>query len=282
MSAITKMILAAASKLPPFPKVAQKVMELLRDPDVSVDELVDVVQMDPTLTANVLKAVNSPIFGVIQKVNNLPQALALLGNETFSEVVFTSASAKLLGQNQSGYDLDQGELWQHSLAVALMSQLVCGHLEVRQSQTLYTAALLHDIGKVALSTFVERKYQQILDDVKQGESFLEAERAVLGMDHAELGAKMVESWNLSEQMAELIRYHHDASARPENTDLAILYVSNVACQMIGLGGGADGVPVRWQEPAIEKLGLKAIDLEVLMAELAFQLDRAQSLLTLSG
>ncbi len=283
MSSLTKMILAAAAKLPPFPQVAQKVMALLDDPDVAVDALVEVVQMDPTITANVIKAANSPIYGLVHKVDNLAQALALLGNETFAEIVFTSASAKLLGREQPGYDLDQGDLWKHSLAVALMTQVICENVGRPPSSVLYTAALLHDIGKVALNRFVHSKYQQILEDVeKKGIPFLAAEREVLGLDHAELGARMVLDWNFSQEMAELIRCHHDPSPHPKDFDLAVLYIANTACQMIGLGGGADGVSPRWQEEAMELVGIKHFDLDLAMAELLIRLDKAEAMLGLSG
>ncbi len=282
MSSLTEMILTAAAKLPPFPQVAQKVMTLLENPDVAVSSLVEVVQMDPSLTAGVLKAVNSPIYGLVRKVDNLAQALALLGNKTFSEVVFASASAQLLNKEQPGYDLDQGDLWKHSLSVAMMTQVICEHVGRTPSSALYTAALLHDIGKVALSRFVHSKYQQILKEVERGVPFLEAERSALGLDHAELGARMVQDWNFSPEMAELIVFHHDPSPRLHNTDLAALYVANTACQMMGLGGGADGVSESWNEKAMEATGLKEEDLELLMAELLLRLDKAEAVLGLSG
>jgi len=282
MKMVTKMILAAASKLPPFPQAAQKVIELLQDPDVGVDRLVEVVKLDPSLTADVLKAVNSPLYGLLTKVDNLSQALTLLGNKTFSEIVFTSASAKLLGQEQAGYDLEQGELWQHSLATALMTQIIARETGRTAGPALYTAALLHDIGKVVISSFVRNKYEEIKELIAGGLPFLEAERKVLGLDHAELGSRMASEWNFSEEMINLIQYHHRPEQRPDWGDLAILYAANVTCQMIGLGGGADGVSPAWDEAALNLLGIQENGLQIMMADLRINLDQAESLLTLTG
>jgi putative nucleotidyltransferase with HDIG domain len=281
MKMVTKMILSAASKLPPFPQAAQKVIELLQDPDVGVDKLVEVVKIDPSLTADVLKAVNSPLYGLLTKVDNLSQALTLLGNQIFSEIVFTSASAKLLGKEQPGYDLEQGELWQHSLATALMTQIIAQETGRASGPALYTAALLHDIGKVVISSFVGNKYQEIKDLIAEGQPFLEAERKVLGLDHAELGARMAKEWHFSEEMINLIQDHHHPERNPEWIDLAILYVANVACQMIGLGGGADGVSPVWDETAMGLLDIKEESLQTMMADLRINLDQAESVLTLS-
>lgn len=282
MKMTTKMIINAARKLPPFPQAAQKVLDLLDDPDVGVDKLVDVVEMDPNLTISVLRAVNSPMYGLVNRVDNLPQALALIGNIAFAEIVFTTAAAFVLGDEQTGYELDRGDLWKHSLSVAYMTKILCAQIGHKPGPALYTAALLHDIGKVVISTFVEAKYQEIKKLVKKGRPFLEAERDVLGLDHAELGGVMAQDWRFSEDMIKLIRSHHQPSAEPDWIDLALLYTANVACQMIGLGGGADGVSPQWDQAALKLIGLTEGQLMDSMADLQIKLNDAESILGLGG
>ncbi|MCB2186193.1 MAG: HDOD domain-containing protein [Deltaproteobacteria bacterium] len=279
---ITKLIRRAAAQLPPFPRVAEKVLQLLQDPDVGVGSLVEVVQLDASLTSNILKVVNSPVYGVIHRVDNLSQALAILGNRPFAEVVFSSASAELLSQRQAGYDLDKGELWQHSLATALMTQVLAEQVGHTPGPSLYTGALLHDIGKVVLSQFVSNKYEMILEEVRQGRPFLEAERDILGLDHAELGYEIAKGWHFSQDMCDLIRYHHDPAPKRGSRDLAVLYVANVACQNLGLGGGADGVAQAWDEDALASLGLTELGLQLALADLQLRLAEAESLLGMAS
>ncbi|MBW2619457.1 MAG: HDOD domain-containing protein [Deltaproteobacteria bacterium] len=282
MSELMDKILAKVTKLPPFPKVLDKVLSLLDDPDVAVGELVEVVQLDPSLTANVLQQVNSAYYGLPRQVNNLDQALAYLGNERFQEVVTASAAVRILAGEQPGYDLPQGQLWRHSIAVAMMTQVLAQQAGVKPGSALYTAALLHDIGKVVLSSFVGDRISVILEAVDQGASFLEAEKEILGLDHAAVGGRIAQEWRFSDEMVELIAFHHEPEKRPESEDLALLYLADLACQLLGLGVGVDGLAYRGRQAAMKKFGFKEKDLELAMAELHQNLSRAEVLLEMDS
>lgn len=282
MSLTLEGILTAASKLPPFPKVAQKIQVLLSDPYVSASRLAEVAQLDPALTANVLKAVNSAYYSLPRKVENVNQALAYLGNQQFQEVVWMSAAVRFLFREQPGYGLSRGDLWQHSLATAMMTQILAGRSGLHNpSPALYTSALLHDIGKVILSSFVQDQVKSIIKLVDEGASFIEAERQVLGLDHAQLGGQVAKKWEFSQEMVDLITYHHQPDAKPDWPELAILYLANLTAQMLGIGGGVDGLATRGQVSALKLVQLKERDLELAMAELQEHLTRAEAMLNLS-
>jgi len=278
MSLLVEQILAAVSKLPPFPQVAQTVIGLLDDPDVGVDKLVEVVQLDSSLTANVLKMANSAFYSLPRKVDNLGQALTYLGNKSFRDVVMTSISARLLREAQPGYDMSRGDLWHHSLATALMTQVMCEQAGHKPGPALYTAALLHDTGKVVLSSFIQDKVPQILAEVEQGLSFLEAEQKIIGLDHAQLGGRIAQAWRFTPEMEALISFHHQPEQRPEWVDLAILYLANLVCRLMGMGGGVDGLAYHGRKMSMKLLGFKEKNLELAMAELQPRLERAESML----
>ena len=272
-----KEIVASISNLPPFPKVAQRLMGMTENLDVGADKLAAVVQLDASITANVLKMINSPIYALPRKVENMEQALAFLGTEKFREVVLTSFTSGILSDSQPGYDMPAGELWRHSLATALMTKILARRAGYKPGSALYTSALLHDIGKVALSTFVQDKVPAILDLVDKGSSFLEAESQILGLDHAKLGALIAKSWRFTDDMVDLIGFHHQPEKRADWPDLALLYLSNIICGLMGLGVGVHGLAVRSKEEALKLMGLKQADLEHSMLELHDQLGQAESL-----
>ncbi len=283
MITLLQRILNAASQLPPFPKVALRVLEMISDP-INVDgrELVKVVGMDANLTANVLKAANSAYFALPDRVDNLAQALRILGLTNFQEIVMAMASAPILGREQSGYQLPRGELWRHSLATALMTNIISERVKHKPGPALYTAALLHDIGKVALGAFVQEKAALVLKAVSAGKSFLEAERLVLQMDHAEIGEHIVKHWNFSHEMADLIACHHDPRRKPESVEAAILYLSNLLCQLYGAGGGLDGLAYAGHQAVMSLLHLKEKDLESAMADLHLGLSKAEDMIGLAS
>lgn len=280
MSELLDDIMASAASLRPFSKVAHKALALLEDPDVSVARLLEVISLDTALTAAALKAANSARYGRPQGVDTLKQALSLLGNQVFKEIVFVSASAPVLGSEQPGYDLSAGDLWKHSVATSLMTQVLCERVKHVPGSALFSAGLLHDLGKSVLGTYVHERASQVQEEVRRGRTFLEAERAVLGVDHAELGARIAEAWSFSPAMVELIRYHHEPDARPDSLDVAILSLANLLCQMYGLGGGADGLVQRASKSVLVRLDLHHRDVEAVLAELHVRTARAAGLLAL--
>ena len=281
MTDLVGRILTAASELPAFPRVARKVMELLADPDVGVEQLNRVIELDPALTGNVLKAANSVLYKSPRKLDNLSQAMTFLGNNKFREVVLTSASVELMKRDQPGYDLSPGDLWRHSLATALMCLILCERIGRKPGPALYTAGLMHDVGKIIMSPFVGDKIGQILSLVEQDRTFVEAEREILQIDHAELGGQIAANWRFSKNLISLISFHHDSERASQDMELAILFLANLVCQMYGLGGGVTGLAYRAKESVIKFVGLTEKDLELAMADLHDQLDAAEELLELA-
>lgn len=284
MNPTVERILASAAALKPFPKVAQRALALLDDPLVSATKLVDVISLDAALTVAVLKAANSAALARTRQVADLKQALALLGNARFRELVFASAAVPFLSAAHAGYQLSAGELWRHSVATALLAQQLARQaaLPPEDVATLFTAGLLHDLGKSILSQYVQAGTGDIMALVKeQGRSFLDAELAVLGMHHAELGALVAERWNFAPGLVELIRYHHEPELKPDSKPLAALHVANALTQLFGVSTGVDGLIQRGHEASVKALGLTRKDLEVALAELPGKLGEADSLLQMA-
>jgi len=226
----------------------------------------------------VLKAANSASFARTRQVDDLRQALSLLGNGRFRELVFASAAAPFLASSQVGYQLSPGDLWRHSVATSLLAQELAMTAKLDAGPLLFTAGLLHDLGKAVLSEYVEAGAGDILTLVKtQGRTFLEAELEVLGMHHAELGARVAERWNFSPELVELIRFHHEPELRPQSKPLAALHVANALTQLSGVSAGVDGLAQRSHEASVTLLGLTRKDLEASLAELHSKLAAAESL-----
>jgi putative nucleotidyltransferase with HDIG domain len=274
-------ILAKIEKLPPMPQAVQRVAALLQDPDVSASRLIEAVHLDPALTANVLRMCNSAYYGTLRRVTSLGQALTLIGNHGLMDMIIAQGSSVYFRRDNLGYDLARGQLWRHSVAVALASQILSRRLTGRGDAALYTAALLHDIGKVVLSEFVAEGFQEIEDLVRdKGYSFEEAEKAVVGIDHAELGGRICELWNFPAQLVSAIRNHHHPVGSGADTTGDLVCLSDLMCLMLGIGVGADGLAYHGGDQALDRLGLKGEDMYLAMAGLAEEMQRAEELLNM--
>lgn len=276
-------ILELVKEIEPFPKVARRVMEMLADPDVEARELAEVIQYDQAITANVLKICNAPYFGLTRKVSSLQEALVMLGQDALRDIIMAGSSARFYkgGDVGAGYDLEQGELWKHSVAVGILAKQLVGKIKGVEPATAFTAGLLHDIGKRFLSTFVSEEFEQIMEKVAREKcSFVEAEKEILGVTHAELGWVILKRWEFPEDILVAVRKHHDQDALEGEPLTALIALSNTLVISMGIGVGADGLATKMRGAGLQRFGITPLHLDMCMVNLLDELERAEELLQL--
>ena len=269
------------AKLKPMPQVAHKILEIQQDPDSGMDDLTRVVSHDAMTTANLLKAANSAYFSRGKPVDSVQQAVVFLGMDEVVDLVLMSNSAKNLKKAQKGYGLAANDLWRNSVTSALLSRTLSQKLGLADEHLAFTSALLKDIGKVVLEQYVAECAQAIMALVEKREySFQEAEKHVIGIDHAELGAMTAEVWRFSPKMVDIIKHHH----QPSNATLAkretvVVHLSDLLCMMMGIGTGFDGLAYRFDQLQIETIGLTDKDLQEVMADFALKIEEIDDLVS---
>ncbi|NOX26190.1 MAG: HDOD domain-containing protein [Deltaproteobacteria bacterium] len=276
-------ILNIANHLPPFPKVALQVMKMLNDPKVKAKDLAKVIKYDSAITANLLKTCNAAYFGLSRKVSSLDDALVIVGQDILKDIIIASSSSRFYkGGAGEGYELEQGELWRHSVATAIMAKLLAKHFPKVSPDTAFTAGLLHDIGKRFLSSFVASDFAKIVKLAYGGKmSFVEAEKEVLGMTHAELGGMIMERWEFDEELRRAVRQHHDPDALEKGELTALLAIANTQVITLGVGAGADGLTGKLHGEGLKKYGISSLDLECYLAELLTEMDKAEEMFALA-
>lgn len=276
-----KAVLEAAGKLPPFPDVVWKVMPLVRK-TAPISEIEAVIKYDPIITAKVLAYSQSPHFSRRHAISSLRDAIMFLGEHQLTQVIVTACSERYYaGQTPAGYDLRKGELWEHAVSTALMTEIVGRRLGLDNLFTAYTAALLHDIGKIVLSGYVGSTFDSILSLVKQRKMrFLDAEREVLGIDHQQVGVLIGERWNLPPEVITAVGFHHSPQQAEDNRELAALvYVSNRMVSALGIGCGVDGFLQPNQDEVFAQLGIGPAMVDLLLADLVEAMKETRQFLT---
>ncbi len=277
---LTSEILKSANRLPQAVAVFQRVLQLIDDPDSSAQDVVDVVQYDPSITANILRICNSAVFGGRREIHSVRDALVRIGFNQLLEIILSQECTSLFDRSYRGYDLDFGDLWRHSVACALLAQIISAHLKKEKSPHLFTAALLHDIGKIVLSEYVDQHFDEIKTGLARGNcSFIEAEKDTLGIDHAELGGKIAENWNFPEVIAAGIRCHHAPFLASSHHELVnLIYLADLVALMTGFGGGADGLFSHGYKEVMKQFGLKRKDIEGFMLQVQTRMREVESML----
>jgi len=275
-------ILQSIRKIPAFPAAVQKVSELLRDEDYSTQDVVKVIQYDQAITANIMKMSNSAYFGSRQKIRTIHEAVVFLGRRHLQSAVLTAGASRFFQASRGGYVEKGKQLWEHSVAVAVMSQILSRQLRRREDPVLYTAALMHDIGKLILGEFVHGEYEKIEDLMRQRScSFLDAEEEILGINHAELGGRIADQWNFPPPIRDGIAYHHRPDLLADEDSIAgLIYLSDQFCLMAGIDGGVDGLAHRGLGSIVKQFQLREVDLERNLILLLDELDKAADLLQL--
>jgi putative nucleotidyltransferase with HDIG domain len=262
MAAKIKNIASLLKSFPSMPGAAVKLLALIDDPDMSVSQIEAILKHDAGLTANILKLANSAYFGIPSKVGSVRQAVLILGLKRLIQMVIASCVSAVMDKPVPGYDLPPGELWRHSIAVSVAAEGLVKELEIGATEEIFTAALLHDVGKLVLGTFVKDEFAEIEAALKRDVSFEVAEEMVLGTNHADLGAQILTQWSLPSDIVNAVRWHHTPeSADKIDTMLDIVHVANVLCLMIGIGAGSDGLQYQPSEVVVERLGLESYHLE---------------------
>lgn len=256
-------IMAEVKSFPSMPGAAIKLLNLLDNPDTDASEIEKILRYDPGLTANVLKLTNSAYFGFPSKVGSIKHAVVLLGLKRIVQLVITSCVNAVMDKAVPGYELSSGELWRHSIAVSVAAEGLIKELNLPASDEIFTAALLHDVGKLILGSFLKDDLEQIERVASGGIPFEAAEQEVLGTDHAEIGAEILKNWSLPSEIVSAVRWHHTPDSAPEtNTLIDVVHVANVLCLMIGVGVGREGLHYEPSPSATKRLGLKTSHLEV--------------------
>ena len=228
------------NELPTLPQVASKIVALSSDPNASAPSFTEIIALDQSLTAKILKLVNSSFYGFPGKINSVNHAVVILGyNEVENLVLATSVFSTLLNES-TDLSIDKEALWRHSAATATVARLLAGELGQKGANEYFIAGLLHDIGLVYLVAYAHEEMTEIISRVRKREGHLtDIEEDVLGINHAVIGSELIKTWKLPASIGETVRYHHHPqSAKIDSTPSAVV---NLACYLSSINGFSYGL-----------------------------------------
>lgn len=255
-------IISKLKEIKSFPQFVVETLRQLNDPTSSASDVAASLSRDEGLVLRTLKLANSAAYGMSRNISDISEAIALLGYKNISNIVLAATVYSVMDKGLSGYALDRGELWRHSLTSAYASRYIAQTTRKVPPEEAYVGGLLHDIGKVVLNDYVRFGYGIIVKLVEEEHvPFTEAELRVLGFDHAMVGSLLVERWNLPQAYQYSTLLHHkpnelESEYAAHQSLVDVVSVANSMCLMLGVGIGADGLQnYMYQEP-LERLGIQ--------------------------
>lgn len=237
-----------------------KLLDLLNRPDADSDQVIRVVQQDGVLSVKLLSLCNSAWLGLSTPVASVEQAVLQVGYQKIHRLVLAVGFGDALRRALEGYAIDESELWRHSLTTALITQqvLTIGRISYFDPSIAYTAGLVHDIGKLVLNQVLNPASQTAIQNLiaHSGHTRLEAERSVIGTDHPEVGACLLQRWKIPDSIVEAVAHHHQPILTPQPALSAVVHVANAVAHEVGSAPG-------WESFAVPISGaaLKALKIE---------------------
>ena len=223
-----KELVTGSIRLVSLPEVCIRVNEMLDEPSVTAAELGNVISQDTSLTARLLKIVNSSYYGFQSKIETVSRAVTVVGLRELRGLVI-AASAVETFSNVPDEILNKVRFWRHSLYCGVIARLLAEQCNVLHSERLFVAGLLHDIGKLIIAQRLPEETKMIMLEAKtSGRSEYFVEEDFLGFTHAEVGGELMHVWNMPETLYESVACHHTPRAAKTGVmETCLIHIANI-------------------------------------------------------
>jgi putative nucleotidyltransferase with HDIG domain len=232
LDTLTNTIVKEIETLPQFPDNIVNLQRLVADPNAEISDIAREISVDPSMTADLLKLVNSAQFMLPKRVDNIVEAVKLVGTKGVRNLLYSYGTQKVLGEKYS----EMRTLWQHSYRCAFYAYYVARSFKRRKEllDDVYVGGILHDLGQIVIASLHPDLLERITKVCREkGIPARMLENFSVGLNHAEVGALIAKKWNFPEQLIIAIRFHHDPTQCPTaNRDIVYcVYLANSICDI---------------------------------------------------
>ncbi|MBT4510901.1 MAG: HDOD domain-containing protein [Chloroflexi bacterium] len=275
-------------RLPTLNPVVVMVEKALNAEEPDVQGLSRVISDDPSLTSMLLKVANSALYGARREITTVQEAVVRLGFTEVRKLVMDISVVNYVADMPEGL-LNPIKYWEHSIGVAICMEQIQNMTRVmdKNGPQSHVVGLLHDIGRLISSTHLKEAYESLPDNPDELGSdwnIIEIERDRMGIDHAQIGAAVLDRWGLPTKIVNCVRYHHEPEVCPaeQRKQTYLLSLSDAICRKMQVGGSSEGCQTEIPKKLWTKLGLDEGILEEVEKKITDQIQKSLVLLNISG
>ncbi len=247
--------LSGIGNLPVIPHIVTEVSAMLDDDRTSASDLCRVISKDQAMATKILAVANSPMYGLPRRVATIEFAIVIIGLDHIKSLLLALSMIEAF-KVRNTTDWNHNNYWKHSLMVGAAAKKIADDLHYPKSGEVFTVGLLHDLGLVVMQKYLNYDYKQIVDLVKKdGISYLNAEKIVLGYTHSEIAELLLERWNFPSFINEAVLYHHRPSLAEKNPVLAsLIHLVDYMTQKLEVGSFTWDDNYEFDENVVDILG----------------------------
>jgi HD-like signal output (HDOD) protein len=271
-------VIEQIDSLPALPSIVTKLIQVVNSPDSSAEDAASLIERDPALTTKMLRLANSAFYGIPRSISSVSSAVVILGFNTIRSLVLSASVMKMFSNNKE-QALDKERFWQHSIVCALAAKIIVRHfinVRMMDPESAFCAGILHDIGKLIFNEFVGDDYKTACEyAVKSKIPLLEAERIVLGIDHAQIGRILADKWALPLDLEYSLVFHHAPYEADKLTDLVTtVHMADILTHKAGMDLWAEEVHVQEWAESKKMLRITDNDLKKIMETLEESIEKS--------
>jgi putative nucleotidyltransferase with HDIG domain len=277
--------LLSVRKLPSLSPVVLMLEQSLDQEEPDIQKISQIMGDDPSITSMVLKLANSVIYGGRRTIATVQDAIVRLGLKEIRKMVFDLSVVKFLLERPGGL-IDPINFWEHSIGVAYCMEVIeeMTHTVTADGSQAHVVGLLHDIGRWISATYLPEIYQKVASGETIKKDIIYMERDVIGLDHAQIGAAILERWGLPLNIVHCVRFHHEPefSLRQEHKMVHLTFLADNICRNNRIGDVGEGITANLKEKDWECIDLSGEKEAFILEELKLRLKYSEVLLSIGG
>ncbi len=259
-------------KLPEVPSLVFELNEIIADPMSSAGDIAQVVNKSPSLTATLLRIVNSAFYGFRSKIDNISRAVTMMGSKEVSNLALGITIMETFRDIPKEV-VDVASFLEHNLACGIVARILAAHGNIANTEQLFVSGMLHDIGRLVLCKyFPQLARMTFYEAVKSGKPLLKAEQSVIGSTHVHLGKKLLNKWKLPYSLENNVYYHHNPSNSPSPEMAVTLQMADMIVHGLGIGHSGEQIVPSFDTSVWERVNLPVGAFGTLIKQAEHQID----------
>ena len=278
MSSSALKIMKKFRKMKTLPHVVTKLSRLIHDENSTMKDFEDVIKMDPTLVVRLLQLVNSPYYGLMQKVDSISRAVAFIGMKNLYNLAVTDALKNIFSSSAPSNEVYSREkLWMHCAAVSICAKALAERIFGINGDDAYLCGILHDFGLIVEEQVVEADFLAACQARENGTPIVDIEQQFLGTDHCEIGYLLTQEWDMPIALQEAVRDHHTQLEEVDPESLTgIIQISEYLTAQLDYAA-IEGAPVNLSPDLVNHIQENMDEYRVLLEDLPEEMENAQDL-----
>jgi HD-like signal output (HDOD) protein len=255
-------------QLPEIPSIVNELNDITADPYASANDIAEIVNKSPSLTAILLKIVNSAFYSFPAKIDTVSRAVTLIGSKEITGLALGLSTMQVFKDIPEDI-MDMKAFLRHSLLCGLISRIICSQKNMPQTEQMFVSGLLHDLGRLIIYKYFPDQANAILKAAfNTNQSLYSVEKDLIGCRHTEIGKLLLKKWKLSKTLESNVHYHHRPSGAADPVEAGIVHIADVISNGLGVGSSGEKIIPNFDDEIWEDLNISpqlfkpAVDLAV--------------------